>query len=152
MFGWYSLGLNWNDLWWVFQCSVSLQIRSFLGLQVDYNFVYPLSKKRFACICFMPITCNAGLKYCCVNDKTRREFGEKFWNLAALLAGDLILLILFLFLQINMKVESRLENLALHLCDTYFMCCAVVHTWFAMVFLLCGLKFSTLNFHYKHSH
>lgn len=38
--------------------------------------------------------------------------------------------ILFLFLQINMGLESTdqiVENLALHLCDTYFACCATIH-------------------------
>lgn len=51
-------------------------------------------KKKYACICFIPFTCNAGLKYHCVNDNNRRKFQKNLGNLAPLFDGDFIHFIL----------------------------------------------------------
>lgn len=106
------------------------------------------------CICLIPFTCNTGLQSHCVNYHIMRKFWKNFGDLVSLIDGYFIFLILFLFLQINKKLGSTdqiVESLALHLCDTYFACCATAHMWIMTVFLLHDLKFSTMNFHYYHT-
>lgn len=147
--GWYSLGPNWSLMSFAMLCISANKViwMPICGLKLKILCIHFKKKKMLV---FVSLPLLAMLVY-----STMRKFWKNFWNLAPLFHHGFILFILFLFLQINIRLESIdqiVETLTLHLCNTYFSCCAIVYMWIVMVFLLCDLKCSTMNFHYNRSH